>query len=754
MKQKTCFIALLSLAVLLVGCLWGPGKTGTLLVRIYEGPSEDLFYGEAILELTGKDLIVVEGGQHLFIDVKAGKRHLTVRTEDFEPHENVEVMIHADQENEVTIRLSPSETEDSVFAQDIIEALGHYTGRKTYTQAQAVNLLPTLKSLIAKQTFNGVAGYNDGRKMTVALAQSFIEHFVRNTGSYVKRRNARAPGEPDWYWNGTDNKYSSIPFRGSRGCMHYANFVAAVMHKGLGGTSGNYYGEGKKLYYEKESKGRFTAAGIKAFLLENAQAGEHIRLPEQPHSYVYIGATDTEFFTLEYDGGNNAPYLSSHPFQAFTNYLNNSKHGMYIANASTAKNSGTPAAPKAPVITSHPQSQTVRENETFTFGVNASSPDGGVLSYQWELHNGERWLNTGKTTANYSARASLDVSGYLFRCAVRNTLNGQTSAPVYSTQAKLTVTKVGPKAPVITSHPQSQTVRENETFTFGVNASSPDGGMLSYQWELHNGERWLNTGKTTANYSARASLDASGYLFRCAVRNISNGQISEPVYSAYAKLTVIRIGPQTPVITSHPKSQTVRENEMFTFEVNASSPDGGVLSYQWEVHNGERWIDANNTTAEFSATASLDLSGSVYRCAVRNTLDGQTSEPVYSLSARLTVEEVTAVPEIIFVNPTENNDRFNPLTINSGSMILIELKGDLSEVEDVLISVDDELGGIFRPENKMSGLLAENLGTGSHTLSVTLYDVYEEIITSRSIEFYWENYRDGFGAGRFNFHDH
>lgn len=97
-------------------------------------------------------------------------------------------------------------------------------------------MLPTLQELIAKQTFTGRVG-NDGTQMTVQKAQAFIEHFVRNTAYYVKRQNNRLPGEPDWYWTANDNVYSAS-IRGSKGCMHYANFVAAVMHWGVGNAKG------------------------------------------------------------------------------------------------------------------------------------------------------------------------------------------------------------------------------------------------------------------------------------------------------------------------------------------------------------------------------------------------------------------------------------------------------------------------------------------------------------------------------------
>ena len=93
-----------------------------------------------------------------------------------------------------------------------------------------------------------------------------------------------------------------------------------------------------------------------------------------------------------------------------------------------------------------------------------------------------------------------------------------------------------------------------------------------------------------------------------------------------------------PAITTHPQNVEVKENETATFTVNATGTE--PLSYRWQqsTDNGSSWTDiTGETNATYTiATTTTDMSGTQYRCVVKNSVKEVTSD-----AATLTV---TAIP--------------------------------------------------------------------------------------------------------------
>ena len=81
-----------------------------------------------------------------------------------------------------------------------------------------------------------------------------------------------------------------------------------------------------------------------------------------------------------------------------------------------------------------------------------------------------------------------------------------------------------------------------------------------------------------------------------------------------------------PTITTHPKNVEVKENETATFTVEATGSD---LSYQWQQNmNGSGWTDITDETNTTYTTGktTMDMSGTQYRCVVKNSIDEVTSD--------------------------------------------------------------------------------------------------------------------------------
>ena len=255
-------------------------------------------------------------------------------------------------------------------------------------------------------------------------------------------------------------------------------------------------------------------------------------------------------------------------------------------------NSATLYIVAEPSIISHPQNTTVAVGTTATFTISAEAADadeGGVLSYQWQLSTdgGSSWKEIPEATeSRYTTpEVTLDNNGDQYRCEVKNTKNGVDSAPVYSSQAVLSVVHMA--TPSITEQPQHKTFKIGATATFTVSAEVADeGGTLSYQWQrsTDGGNVWddIDGAIDPSCTISEVTYDRNGEQYRCEVKYTKDGVSSKPVYSDPAVLSVVA----EPSIISHPQSTTVAVGATATFTIAAEAADadeGGVLSYQWQL---------------------------------------------------------------------------------------------------------------------------------------------------------------------------
>lgn len=102
-----------------------------------------------------------------------------------------------------------------------------------------------------------------------------------------------------------------------------------------------------------------------------------------------------------------------------------------------------------------------------------------------------------------------------------------------------------------------------------------------------------------------------------------------------------------PNITLHPSAKTVSVGSTATFSAAATSPDGGSISYQWQVNSGSGWSNITNATGSSYTTGAAVISdnGKQFRCALTNTTDGQTAT-AYTDAATLSVNRIAGTISI------------------------------------------------------------------------------------------------------------
>lgn len=130
-----------------------------------------------------------------------------------------------------------------------------------------------------------------------------------------------------------------------------------------------------------------------------------------------------------------------------------------------------------------------------------------------------------------------------------------------------------------------------------------------------------------------------------------------------------------------------------------------------------------------------------------------TNSAYQGLTLRTTAVRIDPTHQITFIKPTDANDENNPLNINSGSLVIARIDGDMSAVDTVTVSLD----GVEEQQAAVAGgivyyLLPAGLESGQHTITLELTTKDGGRI-SASVTFHWNSYRRGFGFGRFDLGD-
>ncbi|MCB0520190.1 MAG: T9SS type A sorting domain-containing protein [Lewinellaceae bacterium] len=272
------------------------------------------------------------------------------------------------------------------------------------------------------------------------------------------------------------------------------------------------------------------------------------------------------------------------------------------------------------VVAIQPAPNNICTGGVATFKASAATASGsGIISNQWQVSsdNGTTWTDIDATTDGgvYSGFQAeelniSDVTG-LYGRQYRAKFSTAFCTPVYSNYASLYV-----DGPIdISQHPSDviQCENENALFAVGVTNISPDGGIISYQWQRsdNGGATWSNISNDTLFNGAKTdSLSLSlalpfltNNLFRC---RVNTGTCSF-IYSHPALLTSV-----TPdKVSQEPQDLSLclpYGNTYAVIEENGIYP----TYYQWEMscNNGITWLEVEDgQTYSFSGanTTSLEI---------------------------------------------------------------------------------------------------------------------------------------------------
>ncbi|MCG8472146.1 MAG: immunoglobulin domain-containing protein, partial [Desulfobacterales bacterium] len=309
----------------------------------------------------------------------------------------------------------------------------------------------------------------------------------------------------------------------------------------------------------------------------------------------------------------------------------------------------------APVITQHPQSQTILEGKSVSFGLQAK---GLHLVYQW-YRNDEAITENGNRATYTLSNTDLTDHGATFFCIVSNMAGDVTSQT--ATLAMLLA------KPAIKVQPEDQIIKENQPVTFSIQA---EGSHLSFAWKK-NGQPFEGTLSQSSDphtgiTTSRITVDQVAYaddnaVVTCHVSNAWNGQ-SHLVASHSASLDV-RLIP--PVIDEDiPTSISVREGKKLKLMVAAI---GNELTYQWFVNN-QAITGATASTLKVDSVG-LQHHGNSYHCLISNhKVTGAVEEGG-------TVKSHTADLSVLLAAPAITSQPVsNPEAVNEGDSVSFTIK--------------------------------------------------------------------------------
>lgn len=270
---------------------------------------------------------------------------------------------------------------------------------------------------------------------------------------------------------------------------------------------------------------------------------------------------------------------------------------------------------REPNITSSPPTTATGGSE-YEYVVNASDPDGDDISYSKAA--GPGWLSMSGNTL--SGTPDNKASGD-FNVTVKASDGNASDTQSFT----ITVSSTN-RPPEFTSDPVTD-VKEQEKYSCQITAEDPDGDDISIT--AVEKAAWMNysdNGDGTAVLSGTPSAEQSGSYQVILRANDGTDQVDQTF-----EVSVQDVG-RAPKITSNPATY-VQEEITYTYNVEASDPDGGTISFDYA--SGPGWLSLSNTdpkagTATLTGTPPAEKSGE-YTIKIIATAGEESTTQQYTL---------------------------------------------------------------------------------------------------------------------------
>jgi hypothetical protein len=248
-------------------------------------------------------------------------------------------------------------------------------------------------------------------------------------------------------------------------------------------------------------------------------------IPIIPVAYAAPPVTGQEI-TEFVDALKNDPTPATSGGYRGVNFFDADSNDADIRAAIRAASIGPGPGESSPVVTQHPQNQTVAASQTATFTAAATGTPPPTVRWQQSVNAGMSFSDMpGQTSTTLSFVTTTGHNGLQFRAMFTNTV-----ASMPTNAATLTVNSAG-SGPAITLNPANQAVTAGQGVTFTAAAS----GALAVQWQRStNGSATFANipGATSTTYALTASASYNGYRYQAAFSNSEGSATTSPAVLA------------------------------------------------------------------------------------------------------------------------------------------------------------------------------------------------------------------------------
>lgn len=271
--------------------------------------------------------------------------------------------------------------------------------------------------------------------------------------------------------------------------------------------------------------------------------------------------------------------------------------------ANQAPDASFTASPSAPTI-----------NQAVTFTDTSTDPEGDALTRAWDLDgDGQYNDGDGRTASRTFATRGAKT--------VRLRVTDRFGAESVSTRT-VTVANV---APTVAMNVTPTTVQTGEPVTFSAVGSDPDGGTVTYAWDLTGNGQY--TDATSATPGTRTFTRAGTFTVGVRVTD-DDGDASTSTVQRTQVITVTNRPPTTPAITAQPA--TAARGETVQLTAAATDPEGTPLTYAWDFNDDGDYSDASGATVSRTMPQSGVLAA---RVRATDADGGSTPSARFSLTA-------------------------------------------------------------------------------------------------------------------------
>nr|WP_321497865.1 putative Ig domain-containing protein [uncultured Methanolobus sp.] len=340
---------------------------------------------------------------------------------------------------------------------------------------------------------------------------------------------------------------------------------------------------------------------------------------------------------------------------------------------------------RAPVLRSI-GGQTIDENQTLTFTISATDPDGDSVVYSVvDLPSG--------ATFNASSGEFIWTPGY----GTSNNYNVEFIASANGLEDSETITiYVGDvDRPPVLDDIGDRSVDENEELAFTVSANDPDGDSVTYSSiGLPQGASFSSS---SGDFTWTPSYDDSGDHTVEFIASANGLEDSETII-----ITVNNVD-RAPVL-NFIGDRSLSENEVLSFTISAIDPDGEDVTYRAEGVPVNATF--NTATRQFSWATGYDDSGSY--------------DVTFTASSNALNDSETITIKVSNVDRPVTLDPVDDFTVNESEVVDFIISGNDPDGDDVVYSsLDNPLGSTLDANSGQFYWLTGYTDSGSYEVEFT-----------------------------------